>query len=121
MGAPYRRAVTRAKDRLAAGRFYDDEGFVFAPAGGGMYSRGAIYDAVHKIARRASLSLRNQHGIRHSTGSWLVRAGVDVTTVAAILRHSTPSTTLAVYSHELQGAQAEAVERVQSVPTSKPA
>jgi integrase len=92
---------------------------VFAPAGGGMYSPGALYDAVHKIARRATLSLRNLHGIRHSTGSWLVRAGVDVTTVAAILRHSTPSTTLAVYSHELQGAQAEAVELVQSVPTSK--
>jgi integrase len=109
----------QAKDKLAAGPFYDDQGFVFAPGEGGMYSPGAVYDAVHKIAKRAGLSLRNLHGIRHSTGSWLVRAGVDVTTVAAILRHSTPSTTLAVYSHELEGAQAEAVERVQSIPASK--
>ena len=110
----------QARDQRAAGSFYDNQGFIFAPAGGGMYSPGAVYDAVHKIARRAGLSLRNLHGIRHSTGSWLVRAGVDVTTVAAILRHSTPSTTLAVYTHELEGAQAEAVERVQSVP-SQPA
>jgi integrase len=86
-----------------------------------MYSPAAVYEAVHKIAKRAGLSLRNLHGIRHSTGSWLIRAGVDVTTVAAILRHSTPSTTLAVYSHELEGAQADAVERLQSVPASKPA
>lgn len=84
-----------------------------------MYSPGAVYDAVHKIAKRAELSLRNLHGIRHSTGSWLIRAGVDVTTVAAILRHSSPSTTLGVYSHELEGAQAEAVERLQSIPASK--
>lgn len=111
--------VQQAKDKLAAGPLYDDQGFVFAPAGGGMYSPGAVYDAVHKIAKRAGLSLRNLHGIRHSTGSWLVRAGVDFATVAAILRHSTPSTTLAIYTHELDGAQAEAVERVQSIPTSK--
>ncbi len=80
-----------------------------------MYSPGAVYDAVHKIAKRTGLSLRNLHGIRHSTGSWLVRAGVDLATVAAILRHSTPSTTLAVYTHVLEGAQADAVQHVQSV------
>lgn len=56
-----------------------------------MYSPGAVYDAVHKIAKRAGLSLRNLHGIRHSTGSRLVRAS-DFATVAEILLHSTPST-----------------------------
>ena len=108
----------QAKDKLAAGPFYDDQGFVFAPVGGGMYSPGAVYDAVHKIAKRAGLSLRNLHGIRHSTGSWLVRSRRRRHYRRRNLRHSTPSTTLSVYSHELEGAQAEAVERLQSVSAS---
>ena len=47
--------------------------------------------------------------MRHSTGSWLIRSGVDIRTVAAILRHSSAATTLNVYAHEIAGAQAEAV------------
>jgi integrase len=50
--------------------------------------------------------------MRHSTGSWLIRSGVDVRTVAALLRHSSASTTLNVYAHELEGAQAEAVKNL---------
>ncbi len=64
------------------------------------------------IAKKAGLTLRGIHAMRHSTGSWLIRAGVDVRTVAAILRHSSAATTLGVYSHEIEGAQAEAVQNL---------
>jgi site-specific recombinase XerD len=49
------------------------------------------------------------HAMRHSTGSWLIRAGIDLRTVDALLRHSSPATTLNVY---MQGAQAEAVQHL---------
>jgi integrase len=52
------------------------------------------------------------HSMRHSTGTWLIRAGVDVRTVAALLRHSSPATTLYVYAHEVEGAQADAVRHL---------
>ena len=106
--------IQQAKDKLAAGAFYDEQGFVFAPPEGGMPSPAAISSAVAKIAKRAGLSIRTVHGMRHSTGSWLLNAGVDIRTVAAILRHSTPTTTLNVYTHELEGAQAKAVELISS-------
>ncbi len=48
------------------------------------------------------------HDLRHSHASHLVRAGVDVRTVAGRLGHSTPSMTLNVYGHLLPGAQEEA-------------
>jgi site-specific recombinase XerD len=50
--------------------------------------------------------------MRHSTGSWLIRSGVDIRTAAAILRHSATSTTVNIYAHEQHGAQAEAMERL---------
>ncbi len=104
--------VQQAKDKLAAGAMYDDQGFVFATELGGLPSPGAISHAVRRIARRAGLSVRGVHAMRHSTGSWLIRSGVDVRTVAAILRHSAPSTTLNVYAHEMEGAQAVAVRNL---------
>ncbi len=51
--------------------------------------------------------------MRHSTGSWLSGPAVDIRNVAAILRHSATSSTLNVYAHEQQGAQAEAVARLE--------
>jgi hypothetical protein len=36
-------------------------------------------------------------------------SGVDIRTVAALLRHSSPATTLNVAAHEMEGAQADAV------------
>jgi hypothetical protein len=50
--------------------------------------------------KRPGLGGRRVHAIRHSTGSWLNRAGVDVRTVAALLRHSSPAKTLNFSAHE---------------------
>ena len=101
--------VQQAKDKLASGEFFVDEGFVFTAELGGQPSPGAISHAIRRIAARAKLSVRGVHAMRHSTGSWLIHAGVDIRTVAAVLRHSSASTTLNVYAHEIEGAQAEAV------------
>jgi len=101
--------VQQAKDKLAAGQFYIDDGFVFTAELGGKPSPGAISHAIRRIAARARLSVRGVHAMRHSTGSWLINAGVDIRTVAAVLRHSSATTTLNVYAHEIEGAQARAV------------
>ena len=102
----------QAADKLRAGGYYVDEGFVFAGELGGRPTPGALGQAIRRIARRAGLSQIGVHAIRHSTGSWLIRAGVDVRTVAAVLRHSATSTTLNVYAHEIEGAQAAAVSHL---------
>ena len=41
----------------------------------------------------------NVHSLRHSNASLLIAGGTDVTTVAGLLGHSQPSTTLDIYSH----------------------
>lgn len=102
----------QAAEKLRAGGYYVDEGFVFAGELGGRPTPEGLGQAIRRIARRAGLSQIGVHAMRHSTGSWLIRAGVDVRTVAAVMRHSSPSTTLGVYAHEIEGAQAAAVSHL---------
>ena len=47
---------------------------------------------------------------RHLNASLLINAGVDVKTVQSCLGHSTPTTTLQIYSHSFQAAQAAAMD-----------
>lgn len=41
----------------------------------------------------------NVHSLRHSNASLLIANGADVATVAGLLGHSQPSTTLDIYTH----------------------
>ena len=41
----------------------------------------------------------NVHSLRHTNASLLIAGGTDVTTVAGLLGHPQPSTTLDIYSH----------------------
>ena len=48
------------------------------------------------------------HTFRHLNASLQINAGVDPTTVAASLGHSTPQTTLSIYSHFFNEAKIKA-------------
>ena len=41
----------------------------------------------------------NVHSLRHTNASLLIASGADVATVAGLLGHSQPSTTLDIYTH----------------------
>ena len=52
------------------------------------------------------------HVLRHSLTSWLLATGVSLKTIQARLGHQDFGTTANTYSHILEGAQAEAVAKV---------
>ena len=54
------------------------------------------------------------HSFRHLNASLLINAGIDVTSVSAALGHSQTSTTLNIYSHYFQAAQAKTSEAIAS-------
>ncbi len=54
---------------------------------------------------------------RHAVATWALSEGSDVRSVAALLGHSVPSTTLNVYAHVVAGAQERAVAAVSNVLT----
>ena len=52
------------------------------------------------------------HSLRHLNASMLINAGLDVKTVQAAMGHAHASTTMNVYAHEFQTAQARSCEAV---------
>ncbi len=56
----------------------------------------------------------NVHSLRHTNASLLNAGGTDVTTVASLLGHAQPSTTLDIYSHAFDKNRKEASQTLQS-------
>lgn len=55
----------------------------------------------------------NVHSLRHSSASLLIAGGADVATVASLLGHSQPSTTLDIYTHAFNKNKMAASEALQ--------
>jgi len=110
------------KKRLRKGEEYQVRDLVFADSFGRPWNPSSISNAFDRLAREAKLSTTRLHDVRHSAATWLLQGGIDVRTVAAVLGHSTPVTTLNTYAHVMPGAEAKAVEaiaeRLQKVDSS---
>jgi integrase len=86
--------------RLRSGHSRDDDP-VFSsrtgtPLGHRNVTRRGFEPARDKAGLPASLTF---HDLRHAAASRLVRSGLDPVTVAAVLGHEDPNTTLKVYAH----------------------
>ena len=69
-----------------------------------------------KILRQNGLPENlNIHSLRHTNASLMIAQGVDVRTVAGLLGHSQPSTTLDIYAHAFDKNKREAQEKLGKV------
>lgn len=107
-----RAKALQARDRLAAGGAYQDDGYIFADAVGVRTSPMAATNAYARLARKAAISSTRLHDARHTAATTLLTAGVDVRTTAGILGHASPVVTLTTYAHLLDEAQRAGVERL---------
>jgi integrase len=102
-----RHRKAQLEERLRAGPDWKDRGLVVCGPFGEPLTPSAVSREFRRLMQRLGLR-RRFHDLRHAHASHLVRAGVDVRTVAGRLGHSTPSLTLNVYGHEVPGAQEHA-------------
>lgn len=65
-----------------------------------------------QFCERTGMRYVTTHSMRHLNASLLINAGVDVKTVQSCLGHSTATTTLQIYAHTFQSAQAAAMDAV---------
>ena len=56
----------------------------------------------------------NVHSLRHTAASLMIANGTDVATVAGLLGHSQPSTTLDIYTHAFDKNKKAASQAMQS-------
>ena len=78
----------------------EEEDYLFRQPGGDSRVPGTFTFRFKKILREGNLPDNlNVHSLWHTNASMLIAQGVDVRTVAGLLGHAQPSTTLDIYSH----------------------
>ena len=85
-----------------------DSDRLFVKKNGSPMNPGTPYDWLKEFCLKNQIPFHGIHSFRHFTASALISAGIDVTTVSRILGHCNPGTTLNIYSHAFQDAQAKA-------------
>jgi integrase len=83
-------------------------GLVFPSSLGKPLSTQTLTDAFHALIDNAKVPRIKWHGLRHTHATYLIYQGVDIATVSARLRHSTPYTTLNRYVHAVKKVQEKA-------------
>ena len=71
-------------------------------------SNNTPYLWLHRFCEKNNMRFCDLHSFRHAHASILIHSGVDIATVSADLGHTSSNTTLGIYIHEFQEAQAKA-------------
>ena len=94
------------EERAKIGNKWIDHDRIFVKWNGLPMNNGTPYLWLDEFCEEHNLPFYGLHSFRHAHASILIHAGVDVATVSADLGHSTSVTTLGIYVHEFQEAQA---------------
>lgn len=104
------------QERLQLGDQWQEHDRLFTTWNGSPLHPSSVTGWFSKFARDAGLPDGiTIHSLRHTNATLLIAAGVNVRTVSARLGHAQTSTTLDIYSHAIQSADAAASEAIGSV------
>lgn len=104
--AEYKKQQETNKKKL--GSKWNDNDRLFTKWNGEPMFPTTPYDWLYKFCKKHDFRFCNVHSFRHSHASGLIAGGLDAPKVAADLGHSNVMTTMSIYAHEFQMAQAEA-------------
>lgn len=104
-----RQRVRQAKERLAAGEAWRDEGYVFSSTIGSALDPRNVTREFAQLRYPAGLPWLRLHDLRHAWATFLLGQGVEARMVMAILDHSTIRLAMDVYGHVHRGAEARRV------------
>ncbi|MFY9629977.1 MAG: tyrosine-type recombinase/integrase [Candidatus Cybelea sp.] len=111
IGALRSQWASQAQERGEGGQAYADTGHVFQTPLGGPVAPFLATGAFRSMRARSKVKA-TLHDLRHTAATWMLAAGVDVASVARLLGHATPTTTLSIYAHAMPAAEARAVASI---------
>ena len=76
-----------------------------------MYN-GIPYNYLKKMCKKHGMDFYGIHSMRHFVASAMIAKGTDAKTVSEILGHSTPATTLAIYTHAFNEVKVKATDDI---------
>lgn len=98
------------EEALRLGSKWVDTDRLFTKWNGEEMNNQTPYGWLKEFCEKNDLPFYGLHSFRHFAASALISAGLDVTTVSGALGHSNSGTTLNVYSHMFQNAQARVAD-----------
>ena len=107
----------QAEERLKLGDLWQGEDRLFTNLDGSPLFPNTPYNWLQRFCKTTGQRFLGIHAFRHLNASLLIDAGADVALVSKSLGHSQVSTTLNIYSHSFQEAQARASEAVADLLT----
>jgi len=102
----------QAQERLKLGDKWVNTDRLFTSWNGEPMGTSTPLKWLNSFTEKSGLRKATVHSFRHLNASLLINAGVDVKTVSSSLGHSETSTTLNIYAHSFQVAQAKASDAV---------
>lgn len=100
----------QSAQRLRIGDRWQGSKKIFTNTSGGDMSVNIPYHHLKTIQEKYDLPRVSLHSLRHTSASLLIGQGIDVRAVSGRLGHSQTSTTMNIYAHQLQDADAAAAE-----------
>lgn len=109
----------QAQRRLLMGNLWEDHDRLFTGETGKPLQPNSPYRWLSGFCKKTRQRNLGIHAFRHLNASLLINSGADVKTVADSLGHSAPTTTLNIYAHTFEEAQARAGEAVADLLSKK--
>lgn len=101
----------QTRQRLQLGDMWHDSDRLFTQEDGKPMHTNTVYVWLKKFCERNDIPFKGIHAFRHSFATEIIQSGeVDIKTVSAVLGHSQTSTTLNIYAHACEQANARAVD-----------
>ncbi|SHF07306.1 Site-specific recombinase XerD [Seinonella peptonophila] len=108
--------IEQAKQKLQAGKQYEDHDLIFATdRGQPLHERNILQRNFKPLLKKADLPDMRLYDLRHTCATLLLAAGENPKIVSERLGHSSVVMTLDVYSHVLPDMQQQATEKLQSI------
>lgn len=108
----HRLQLEQIENRLRYGDQWHECGRLFTKVDGSPIGPGYPYAWLKGFCKKKGLPFYGVHQFRHLNASLLIYNGEDVRTVSSMLGHSQTSTTLNIYAHTFETAQARASEAI---------
>lgn len=89
-------------------RWDNKDNLVFTRENGSNMSMNTAGSFLRKFCKEHDLPAVNVHSMRHLNATLLINSGANPKTVQSLLGHSMASTTMNIYAHEIQSAEAAA-------------
>ena len=102
----------QAEVRLAVGRGYRDEGFVFTGPAGAPLNPTTVSRSFVRLVEGLGLPRLTVHGLRHTWATVALGSGVPAKVASEVLGHSSIAITLDASSHTLPAMQEAATQAV---------